>query len=63
MSILWTIAALVVLTMTAVLTTLAIGLMRAVSRLEYRTRSLASRCESVLDDERLAVARRALRGF
>lgn len=63
MSVAWTVAAVVTCVSTAVLACLTIGLLRSVSRLEYHTRSLATRCEAVVHDERLSVNQRVLRRF
>ncbi len=63
MSIAWTIAALVVLISTAGLAWLTSGLLKAVIQLEYRTRSLSSRCEAVRDAREFETAHRTLRRF
>ncbi len=63
MSVAWIVAALVVLTSTVGLAWLTLGLMKAVIQLEYRTRSLSSRCEAVRDAPQLAATQHTLRRF
>jgi hypothetical protein len=63
MPIAWMVASLVVLACTGGLAWLTFGLMKVVIQLEYRTRSLSSRCEAVRDAPELAAAQQTLRRF